>query len=69
MAEGNLVLDVIEDKPTPDNGQPVRLVTSRGEVACRFYTATETRYGAIWVGGRRRRLGYPGKPLISAFMR
>ncbi len=51
MREENLFLDIIEDKPTSDNGQPIRLITRRGDVACRFYTDTKNRYGAIWVGG------------------
>lgn len=31
--------------------QPVRLVTDRGDVACRFYEALGARRGAVWVGG------------------
>jgi pimeloyl-ACP methyl ester carboxylesterase len=46
------LIDIIEEGPAP--GEPyrtIRLVTSRGQVACRFYAAPKARRGAIWVGG------------------
>lgn len=36
---------------TDESYQPVRLVTNRGDVACRFYEAPGARHGAVWVGG------------------
>ncbi len=51
-ALNNLILEVQKEEAARECYQPIRLVTSRGEVGCRFYaTPTATRCGAIWVGG------------------
>jgi pimeloyl-ACP methyl ester carboxylesterase len=34
-----------------DGFQPVKLMTSRGEIACHYYAVPEAQHGAIWVGG------------------
>jgi hypothetical protein len=31
--------------------RPVRLLTNRGEIACRFYPSPHSKYGVVWVGG------------------
>ena len=37
---------------TPEDGYyPVKLVTSRGNIHCRYYPVEETQTAAIWVGG------------------
>jgi hypothetical protein len=40
------------DVGTPKQGyQPIRLVTSRGDIACHHYPVVEARRGAVWIGG------------------
>lgn len=48
--EKELLIETLEDQPQ-ELFQPVTLVTSFGNVACRFYAAQTSRRGAIWVGG------------------
>jgi pimeloyl-ACP methyl ester carboxylesterase len=46
-----MVIHDIEVKPIEEDYHSVRLETSRGNVACRYYQAPGTRRAVIWVGG------------------
>ena len=46
-----MTLHAVEAGPPEDGYEPVRLVTSRGDVHGRYYRADGATRGAVWVGG------------------
>lgn len=55
MARGDAAFDLlihdVEVGPVQEGYQPVRLVTGRGNVECRYYAVPGAHRAAIWVGG------------------
>jgi pimeloyl-ACP methyl ester carboxylesterase len=45
------ILQVFQDATSHEGYEPVRLVTPKGEISCRYYTIAESRSAVIWVGG------------------
>lgn len=46
-----MVVQDIQVEPQREGYHPVKLITSRGEIDCRYYPVTGAQKGAIWVGG------------------
>ncbi|WP_199315291.1 dienelactone hydrolase family protein [Aerosakkonema funiforme] len=46
-----MVINNLEVEAMRDSYYPVRLVTNRGNVECRYYKVPSTKRGVIWVGG------------------
>lgn len=45
------ILQVFKDATSHEGYEPIRLVTSKGEISCRYYTISESKSAVIWVGG------------------
>lgn len=46
-----MVVEDIETDPVEDGYYPLRLITTRGVIECRYYQVSGAQKGAIWVGG------------------
>ena len=46
-----IVVSDIEVNPISEDYHPVKLITNRGDIECRYYRVTDAQWGAIWVGG------------------
>jgi len=45
------ILQVFQDATSHEGYEPVRLVTPKGEISCRYYSFSESKSAMIWVGG------------------
>ncbi len=46
-----MVINAVREGTMQEQYRPVRLLTNRGEVQCRYYPVPTSHRGAIWVGG------------------